>query len=135
MSSASTGVEWCQSGAVKLIPIYDETAPVACTIGDDEVADRVELLERMRDDLERLERTEHGLLLHFSSGRPGIEDDVRRFAVDEKRCCAFWGFDVITSPGLLALRWDGPPEAAGVLDRLAAFLLGDEPASALAGLF
>ena len=117
---------------MKLIPIYDETAPIACTISDDEIPARIELVERMRSNLNHLERTEHGMLLHFPV-RSDIETDLRRFAVDEKRCCEFWGFDVLTADGL-SLRWDAPPSATALIDRLDAFLRGDEPASELAGL-
>lgn len=69
---------------MKLIPLYDETAPIACTLSEDEIPGRIELVERMRSNLERLERTEHGMLLHFPVRRD-IEDDLQRFAVDEKR--------------------------------------------------
>ena len=120
-------------GPVERIPIYDETVPVACTIGADEIPERVELIGRMRANLDRLERTEHGLLLHFPA-RADIEADLRRFAVDEKRCCAFWGFAVDTSNGL-TLQWDGPPAAAPIVDGFEAFFTGDEPLTgALAGL-
>lgn len=117
---------------MKLIPLYDDTAPIACTISSDEIPGRVEIIERMRTNLDRLERTEHGLLLHFPA-RSDIEADLRRFAVDEKRCCEFWGFDIITNDGL-ALRWNGPPKAAEILDRLEEFFNGDEPALDLAGV-
>jgi hypothetical protein len=117
---------------MKLIPLYDEAAPIACTISTDEIPGRVALIESMRDRLDRLERTEHGLLLHFPP-RPDIEADLHRFAVDEKRCCEFWGFAVLTDDGL-ALRWDAPPTAAELIDRLEAFFAGDLPALDLAGL-
>jgi hypothetical protein len=115
------------------LPLYDATAPIACTITTDEVAGRVESLERMRTHLTELERIEHGLVLHFPP-RPDLEADLRRFAVDEQRCCAFWGFEVSTTPDDLALRWDGPPAAADVLARLEAFLVGDDPGLDLGGL-
>jgi hypothetical protein len=117
---------------MKRIPIYDDTAPIACTITSDEIPARVELLERMRTDLDRLERTEHGLLLHFPL-QDDIEADLRRFAVDEKRCCEFWGFDVASGDDL-TLRWDAPPAAADLIARLQAFFEGEEPALDLAGL-
>jgi hypothetical protein len=117
---------------MKLIPLYDETAPIACTISEEEIPGRIELVERMRSNLERLERTDLGMLLHFAI-RPDIEADLRRFAVDEKRCCEFWGFDVF-SDGDLTLRWDAPPSASELVDRLEEFFMGNEPASALAGL-
>lgn len=117
---------------MKPIPIADATAPIACTISADEIPERIELIERIRSNLRNVQRTEHGLLLRFPN-RLEVEADLRRFAVDEKRCCQFWGFEVI--PGAeLSLRWDGPPTAVELLDRLAEFLAGDEPASALAGL-
>lgn len=58
---------------------------------------------------------------------------MHRLAVDEKRCCSFWGFEVRTAPGL-ALRWDAPPSAGELLDRIEAVLTGDEPVTALSGL-
>ena len=117
---------------MKQIPLYDATAPIACTITTAEIPERIELIERMRANLTGLERTAHGMVLHFPA-RPDIEADLRQFAIDEKRCCQFWGFDVLTEDGL-ALRWDAPPTANDIVDQLEAFLRGDEPASALAGL-
>jgi hypothetical protein len=80
------------------IPIYDGTAPITCTIDSDEIPERIELVERMRQNLERLERTPHGLLLHFPD-RPDIQGDLSRFVVGEKRCCQFWGFAVDNTDG------------------------------------
>ncbi len=119
--------------SMRLIPIYDASAPIVCTIGDDEAAERVALLERLRQALDHVERTEHGLLLRFSD-EPAIAADVRRFSVEEKRCCQFWGFEVGSRSGELTLRWDGPPGAADVLDRLHAYFLGDESLTAVTGL-
>ena len=117
---------------MKSIPIYDATAPIACSLSPEEKPERIQLIERLRSNLSGLQRTEHGMLLRFPN-RPDIDADLRRFAVDEKRCCQFWGFEVI--PGEeLTLRWDGPPASGELVDRLAEFLTGDEPGSALAGL-
>lgn len=117
---------------MRSIPLYDESATIACTITAAEVPDRIAVLERMRLHLDRLERTDHGLRLHFPPAE-GLEADLRRFADDEKRCCQFWGFDVSTDPGL-SLRWDAPPSAAELVDRLEQFFTGTEPASSLDGL-
>lgn len=117
---------------MKRIPIYDASAPVACTISDAEIPGRIELVERMRSNLDRIDRTEHGLLLHFPA-RPDVAADLQQFAVDEKRCCQFWGFEIVTGDDL-ALRWDGPPAAGEILDRLDTFFRGDEPLADLAGL-
>ena len=118
---------------LRSIPIYDATAPITCTIGSDEIPARIELVERMRANLERIDRTDHGLLLHFAV-RADIDADVRRFAVDEKRCCQFWGFAVDTEDDQLTLRWDAPPEADELVDRLLAYFEGDEPLTSITGL-
>jgi hypothetical protein len=119
--------------ADRTIPLYDAAAPIACTIRPDETAGRVLLLERMRTNLVSLDRTAHGLLLRFTD-RPDVEDDVRRFAADEKRCCTFWGFAVDRTGGHVTLRWDAPPDAGEILARIATYLDGDEPLTALDGL-
>jgi hypothetical protein len=118
---------------VKTIPIHDATAPVACTATGDEIRGRIQQLERMRSVLTRLERTEHGLLLHFPD-QPDIDAHLRTFAIDEKGCCAFWGFDVTTNGEELTLRWDGPAEVAGLFERLVTWFDGDEPLTAASGL-
>jgi hypothetical protein len=119
---------------MKPIPIYDADAPIACTIDAHEVADRRALVGRLRAGLGRIERTGDGLLLRFPAG-DDIEADVRRFAVDEKRCCEFWGFAVGTNVGEVTLRWDGPPAAGGMLDDLHAYFEGRAPMPDFDGLF
>jgi hypothetical protein len=61
---------------MKQIPIYDATAPVVCTIGSDEIPERVELIERLRQHLDRIERTAYGLVLHYVPD-PDVEADLR----------------------------------------------------------
>jgi hypothetical protein len=78
------------------IPLYDATAPIACTIGDDESPARIELVGRLRANVRSVERTADGLLLRFAATAAN-EVDLRRFAIDEKRCCQFWGFAVDVS--------------------------------------
>ena len=118
---------------MKQIPIHDATAPIVCTIGSEEIPERIELVDRMRQRLGGIERTEHGLLLHFTPD-PDVEADLRRFAVDEKRCCQFWGFEVVATAAELTLRWDGPPDAGDLLDQLLAYFEGDTPFTAISGL-
>ena len=115
------------------VPLYDTTAPIACTIESDEIPERLTVLERLRTYLTRLDETEHGLLLHFPA-RPDIADDLQRFAVDEKRCCQFWGFAVDDTEGELILRWDAPPDARALLARIAIVLQDDEPLTTIVGL-
>jgi hypothetical protein len=118
---------------MKPIPLYDATAPITCTINPDEIAGRIEAIERMRTNLQRLDRTDHGLVLHFAN-RPDLAADVHRFAIDEKRCCQFWGFAIESTDYELTLRWDAPPDARELLATIAAYLEGDEPVTAISGL-
>lgn len=118
---------------MKTIPIYDATAPVACTATSDEIPLRIAQVERMRSNLDRIERTEHGMLLHFPNS-PDIEADLRKFTVDEKGCCQFWGFDIATEPDELVLRWDAPPTLNDYITRLMTLFEGDEPLTADSGL-
>ncbi len=115
------------------IPLYDATAPIACTAADDEISKRIAQVERMQAALDHLDRTEHGLLLRFPN-EPAVEADVWRFAINEKRCCQFWGFEIDTTPDQITLRWDGPPDVADFLDRLHAYFIGDIPLTAVTSL-
>ena len=117
----------------KPIPIYDDTAPIACTITRAEIPERIELIERMRAAMTAIDRTPTGLLLRFPDD-PDVRADLATFAVDEKRCCQFWGFDIIDQADAVALRWDGPPAVDDLLDRLETFFTTDEPIAALDGL-
>ena len=117
----------------KLIPIYDETAAIACTITNAEIPDRIELIERMRASMTTIDRTATGLLLHFPD-EPDVRTELESFAVDEKRCCQFWGFDIVEEPDGVALRWDGPPAVDGLLNQLHTFFSSDAPTSMLEGL-
>jgi hypothetical protein len=114
-------------------PIYDDTAEITCTAAQGEVSVRIEQLERMRSEVRRIERTPHGLLLHFDV-RSETEADLHRFAIDEKGCCQFWGFAVETGDGDLTLRWDGPPAVEEFMDRLFSWFQSDAPLSAESGL-
>ena len=115
------------------IPIYDATAPVACTAGAAELDIRMEEIERLRSDLERVDRTQHGLLLQFPSV-DDIEAAVRTFTVDEKACCQFWGFDVQRDDEHIRLRWDGPPTVESFFDGLLEYFEGNRPMAELRGL-
>ena len=118
---------------MKLIPIYDATAPISCTATTDDLAARIEQVERLRSNLTRIERTDHGMLLYFPD-RPGIEADLRRFTIDEKGCCQFWGFAITTNGDELILRWDAPPALGDHVTRLVSFFEGDEPLTTSSGL-
>jgi hypothetical protein len=118
---------------MKSIPLYDATAPIACTASGEEITQRIEVVQRMHANLTRIERTEHGMLLHFPN-RPDVDADLRRFAVDEKGCCQFWGFAVTADGDDLTLRWDAPPALDDYVEKLLAYFEGDEPITAVSGL-
>lgn len=118
---------------MKPIPIYDATAPIACTASSDEIPTRIHQIEHMRANLDRIDRSPDGLVLHFPN-RADIHAELRQFATDEKGCCQFWGFAIESSDSELILRWDGPPDTTDFMDRLHAFFVGDEPLTADSGL-
>ena len=115
------------------LPLYDSSVDITCTIDASEVPERLALLERMRAALKTLDRTDDGMLLHFAPNAD-TEADLRAFAVDEKRCCQFWGFAVDATDNELTLQWDAPPDAQHLIERIATAMQGDEPITALSGL-
>jgi len=120
-------------GRGRRLPLYDATVPIVCTIDGGEVQERIGQLEALRTKVRRLERTEHGLLLHFAADADLVAE-LHRFVVAEKQCCGFWGFDVVSTPSELTLRWDAPPAAHAIVDELAAYFDGDDRVD-LGGLF
>jgi hypothetical protein len=116
-----------------LIPLYDDTKPITCTIGAEDVPAHLELIERLHANLTTIERTEHGLLLHLPA-RADIAVDVNGFAVFEKGCCQFWGFDVQRDADEIRLRWDGPPSTADYMDLLLGYFQGEQPLNEIPGL-
>ena len=128
--SGQSGVEELH---VESIPIYDDTVPISCTIDRTDIPERIALIERLRAHLVAIDRTEHGMLLRFPYQRD-VADDVRRFTVDEKRCCSFWGFDVTTTDDKIALRWDAPPAAGDLVAQLVAYFEGNGALTAIEGL-
>jgi hypothetical protein len=118
---------------MKPIPIYDATVPIACTASSDELPIRIDQIERLRGHLTRLERTPDGVLLHFPH-RPEVEAEIGSFTVEEKACCAFWGFAVTKTDDEITLRWDGPPAVKDFFEELVDFFESDQPLTAFGGL-
>jgi len=115
-----------------MLPLYDVTVPLSCSITAGEEPERIELLEKLRLNLLSVERTQHGLVLHLLD-EPDALADARQFTVDEKRCCEFWGFAIDRNDGL-ALRWDGPPGTEPLIERLIAYFQGNAPLGSLVGI-
>lgn len=119
--------------AKRLLPLHDESQPIVCTIGDDEKAERIAMIERLRDASTAVERTATGLLLVLPR-TDAVDADARRFVIDEKRCCQFWEFAIVDGEDELVLRWDGPPSASALLDTIERVLRSDEPVSSIEAL-
>jgi DNA-binding transcriptional MerR regulator len=100
------------------------TAPIVCTLTAGEVQERRQLLEWLRANLSEVDRTEHGMLLHFPAGE-GMEERLRHFARVEQQCCRFWGFAVDGGPDGTTLRWEAPPAADDVVEGLLAWFRHD----------
>ena len=119
--------------AKRLLPLHDDSVPIVCTIGDDEKAERIAIIERLRAAATAVERTDTGLVVQLPR-TDGVRADLDRFVIDEKRCCRFWGFAVVEGADDLALRWDGPSDAASLLDVIERVLRSDEPVTTIEGL-
>lgn len=85
------------------------------------------MLEWLRTRLTRVERTEHGMLLHLPPGRELVAE-LERFAQLEKQCCGFWGFHVQSGRSTTTLRWDAPPAAEDLLEGFLAWFQGEPQA-------
>ena len=118
---------------MKLIPIYDDTVPIACTASSDELPIRIDQVERLRNHHTRVDRTTDGILLRFPR-TPEIEAEVASFTVEEKACCAFRGFALTSTDDEIVLRWDGPPTVSDFFEELVAFFDSDQPLTAFSGL-
>jgi hypothetical protein len=97
------------------------------------MSERLAFIETMRTALLTLQRTEHGMLMHFQAD-PKLEKQLRAFAIDEKSCCQFWGFELTAGSEKLMLRWDAPVSAQPLIDRLEAFFRDKERSVGLDGL-
>jgi hypothetical protein len=106
-------------------PLYDENQPIACSIGAAELPDHIKVIERLRTNMQSIQRTPHGVLLTLPTSSANAAD-MRAFAVVEKQCCPFWGFEVIEDADLM-LRWDGPPDLAEYMDKLVDYFEGRAP--------
>jgi hypothetical protein len=114
-------------------PLYDPTKPIACTIDAADIPEHVARLERIRSQLTRIDRTAFGVVLVLPDSDSNASD-VEQLAVEEKRCCEFWGFQLVRAGGVM-LRWDGPPEATAWMDALVEYFEGRTPIGGLFGRF
>lgn len=99
------------------------TAPIACTLGAGEYADRLEWIATLNRSALRFHRQD-GLALRLDYA-PAAAAQVRELVAQEQECCAFLAFHVKERPDALALTITAPAAAADALDALfAPFLAG-----------
>ena len=98
------------------------------TIGDDEVDDRRRRHRAVALAATSVERTGTALLLRFPGDRADVHADVRGSS-STSSAAAVLSFVVVEEATSSFLRWDGPPEAGALLDRLDVLLRSDEPGS------
>ena len=98
----------------------DPSAEIACTLPINEASGRLDsLLTLVGDRLVGTERNPDRLRITIKrSGDPGLEDDVRAWAEDEKGCCAFLGFAIESGPETVTLEIASPPDAGPTLDAI-----------------
>jgi len=102
--------------------------PIACSLGADALAGRLDEMDRLRADALRSRTATPGaLVLRFAA--PGdVAARVDRLVAAERECCPFLRFAVRRTGTEVVLEVTGPPEAGPILDRfLAAPPEGSDP--------
>jgi hypothetical protein len=90
--------------------------PIACTLNQDQLRDRLTFIENLASDA-LIGQTEiaGGVRSRFRDA-PDVEARVRELADAESRCCGFLSFAVSRRDGELWLDITGAPEARPVID-------------------
>jgi hypothetical protein len=96
----------------------DATAPIACTLPVNEFGDRLRSLEAIvGDDVREVVRAPGSIRIAIARrDRGDLEDQVTRWAVDEKACCTFLGFAVDADDETVTIEIEAPPSADRTLD-------------------
>lgn len=96
----------------------DPTVDVACTLPVIEAAERLNAIgDLVGDRLEDVSR--HGDRLRIRIGRGGdadLESKASAWAIEEKGCCAFLGFEIEPEPDAVTIEIIAPDGAAATLD-------------------
>ena len=92
--------------------------PIACSLTASAREERAALVARLAGDaLIGRDRDAGSLVLRFRA-TAGVEQRVREWAALERECCPFLTMRVTVTAADVALRIDGPLEAAGILEEL-----------------
>jgi hypothetical protein len=99
-----------------------ESIEFACTIDPAGLKQRVNQLDTLRPQVQRLRRDGLTLALAFPAE---AAQDVRAFVVEESKCCPFFSFEVDEIDQGLRLGIRTPPGSEAMLDALQAAFAGD----------
>jgi hypothetical protein len=96
----------------------DPTAEVACTLPVREVGKRLNALEDLVSDrLEDVSRSGDRLRIRIRrDGDPELEAQVSAWAIEEKGCCSFLGFEIASDPDAVTLDIIAPEGASATLE-------------------
>lgn len=86
--------------------------PIACTLGGDEVGERVREWQGVVERAHGRREIPGGLILTFPADHPQLAAEI---AAAEQRCCAFFRFTLHLTPGALELTVEAPTEAQPLL--------------------
>jgi MerR family copper efflux transcriptional regulator len=86
-----------------------EGAPIVCTLGADEMPERVDEWRRLAEHVNDRTETPHGLSVWFDRGVTAAE--VAELATKERACCSFFSFTVRIDARGTGLEITAPPEA------------------------
>jgi hypothetical protein len=90
--------------------------PIACTLGPDQLEDRLAFIDRLISDaLVGQDEIAGGVRSRFRD-TPEVEARVRELVAAESSCCGFLSFAISRPDGELWLEITGAPEARPVID-------------------
>jgi hypothetical protein len=96
----------------------DPTAEVACTLPVREAGERLNAFgDLVGDRLEDVSRSGDRLRIRMRrDGDPELEAKASAWAIEEKGCCAFLGFDIESEPDRVTLEIIAPKGAGATLE-------------------
>ena len=96
----------------------DPTAEVACTLPDREAGERLNAFgELVGDRLEAVSRSGDRLRIRIRrNGDAELEAKASAWATEEKGCCAFLGFEIVSEPDHVTLDIIAPEGAGATLE-------------------
>ena len=99
------------------LPLMDGTnQDIACSLGSDELRDRVAEWAALRRDTLLESRSEPVCLMAHYVDVDDVFDRLRRLVDEEGQCCPFLEFELRREAGVIVMELRYPPEAADLID-------------------